>query len=171
MKKYLLLLCFIAFGSYSLQAQTHNNYEATTLIFVRHAEKANDDPRDPSLNTKGQERAQALKELLVKDYELSAIYSTPYKRTRLTAQPAAKQFGLDIQEYGFDNPASLAKTWVEQHKGEVVLILGHSNTTPYFVNMMLGEERFEQLDEDEYGKIFIVKLTKVGNGTVQVVEY
>ncbi len=171
MKKFLLLLCLIVFGSYSLKAQDQPGPEKTTLIFVRHAEKANDDPRDPTLNNEGQERALKLKDLLTKDYQLTAIYSTPYKRTRLTAEPVAKQFGLDIQDYGFEDPAGLAESWVEDHRGGVVLILGHSNTTPFFVNMMLGEDRFEQLGEDEYGKIFIVELTSVGNGTVKVREY
>lgn len=60
------------------------------------------------------------------------------------------------------------KKLIKDHQGEVVLIVGHSNTTPFLVNMVLGEEKFAQLDESAYDDVFIVKSKEVGKGTVEV---
>ena len=43
-----------------------------------------------------------------------------------------------------------------------VLIVGHSNTTPDFVNKLIGEEKYSQIDDNENGSLFIVQIV---NGT------
>ena len=48
--------------------------------------------------------------------------------------------------------------------GKTVLIVGHSNTTPAFVNKILGTEKFTSLEDDDYNSLFIVyKQGKQGN--------
>lgn len=37
-------------------------------------------------------------------------------------------------------------------------MVGHSNTTPQMVNLLLGEEKYEALDDSENGALFIVKI-------------
>lgn len=169
MKKVFFTLCIAVFISGALFAQ--NEAEPTTVILVRHAEKATDDPKDPTLTEPGNERAERLKELLRKDFTVKAVYSTPYKRTRLTAKPTADFFELQISEYSFSDPQGLAKSWVEDYSGAAVLVVGHSNTTPYFTNLLLGEEKYEKLDESEYGMIYIVTLTEVGSAQVEIRKY
>lgn len=68
-----------------------------SIIVVRHAEKAVAES-DPPLSEKGQRRARALAEMLSK-VQLSAIYSTPYKRTAQTVEPLAEQLGLAVENY------------------------------------------------------------------------
>ena len=70
---------------------------ATTVIVVRHAEKATDDPRDPSLDAAGRLRAQALAAAL-EDAGVTALYATQYKRTRATVEPLAQRLGLAVVE-------------------------------------------------------------------------
>src|SRR5262245_26540171 len=70
--------------------------KVTTIVIVRHAEKATDDPRDPTLSPAGQERALDLAKAL-DGADVSAVYVTEFKRTRLTAEPTAQHFGLTIQ--------------------------------------------------------------------------
>ncbi len=74
----------------------------TTMIFVRHAEKALIPVGDPGLTEAGQRRAAELARQLV-DADviagIDAIYSTDYRRTVETAQPIADALGLPIHRY------------------------------------------------------------------------
>ena len=136
---------------------------------VRHAEKSNDAPRDPSLSAEGEARAQKLAEVLA-EQDIAAIYSTPFKRTRTTAEPLAQAKGLTVNVYDFRSQTYL-QDMLKKHKGSTILISGHSNTTPMVANILLGSEKFKQLDEKEYGMIFIVTVSEIGKGTVTVLKY
>jgi broad specificity phosphatase PhoE len=129
-----------------------------TYILVRHAEKADDGTKDPPLNDTGRARADRLARLL-HSANVGAIYSTDYQRTRQTAMPLATKMKLDITSY---EPMSLeALEKIRQETGgKTVLIVGHSNTIPVIANQLLGTERFEQLAENEYDKLFII--TRIG---------
>lgn len=169
MKSSSLLFCVFCFlflitPSTILQAQ-----ELTTFILIRHAETIDDGTNDPALSQEGMERAARLAEHL-KETEITAIYSTPYKRTQNTVDEIAIQKGLTIQEY---NPFAddLVERLMEQHQGGIILISGHSNTTPNLVNQLLGKDIYEQLDESEYENLFLVSLTEIGNGQVIHLRY
>ncbi|WP_323756048.1 phosphoglycerate mutase family protein [Roseivirga sp.] len=142
---------------------------STTFILVRHAEKGTDDPRNPSLNEEGILRAEKLLNML-SSAEVGAIYSSPYKRTRETVAPLASQLGLEIQEY---NPSenTFADEALKSYQGKTILVSGHSNTVPGLANYLLGEDKFKQLDESEYSKIFIVTVDTVGKARVMVLNY
>ena len=45
-----------------------------------------------------------------------------------------------------------------------VLVIGHSNTNPTFVNQVIGEKKYEWINEKNYNTLFIV--TKVGEEAV-----
>lgn len=138
----------------------------TTLIFVRHAEKASDGTRDPDLNEAGQARANNLANMLSSS-GVTAIYSTPYKRTRQTAAPLAEKTGIDIQEYAPRDPAAL-KVILKNNKGGTILIVGHSNTTPMLVNTALGQKKYEQFDEKEYSNLILVMIDKDGAKDIKI---
>ena len=59
------------------------------LFLVRHAEKATTGGNDPELSAAGQQRAEALARIL-KDSEITAIFTTEFKRTQETAAPTAR---------------------------------------------------------------------------------
>lgn len=129
----------------------------TTFYLIRHAEKdrSNPDDADPELNQKGLGRAMHWAEVL-RDANIDAIYSTDYSRTSMTAAPTSVKNNIDVQYY---DPRNLD---LEQFKADNlnknVLVVGHSNTTPQMVNMLLNEDKYEALDDSENGTLFIVKL-------------
>ncbi|MEX2477440.1 MAG: phosphoglycerate mutase family protein [Gracilimonas sp.] len=171
MKKLICTLILIIGLAPAFAQESTKADDITTLIFVRHAEKLDDGTKDPSLNEKGVMRAEKLSDLLQQNYDLKAIYSTGYKRTLETSTPISKKTGLEINQYGLSNPDSLINDIIELHKGQQVLIMGHSNTTPNLVNTALGKQTFDQLDESEYDNIFEVKIDAAGNATVKRYKY
>jgi len=158
----LFLICSVT----SLSAQ---DSDLTTFILVRHAEKGNDDPRNPNLSEIGKARAESLKTMLM-NAGVTAVYSTPYKRTQQTAEPLASAMGLEVQSYNPRSMDFLADIW-KNHKGGTILITGHSNTTPFVANSLIGKDTFEMLDEKEYDKIFVVTGTASGKAKVTVLSY
>lgn len=173
MRTLTFLLLFVTFSYSAFAFQVDNTVvEETTLIFVRHAERAEDGTRNPPISKKGIERAENLAEVLSEnEFNLSSIYSTPYKRTQMTAAPTAELFSLEVIEYGFDDLENWLTTIIESNSGGVVLIVGHSNTTPRLINMVLGEEMYEQLDEHAYGDLFVLKTKEFGSGSVAVSSF
>ena len=165
MKKSFLLLLILCLSAPTLFSQS----DLTTFILIRHAEKGKDDPRNPSLSEEGVKRAQDLNELL-SETEIAAIYSTPYKRTMETVTPLAESKGLEISEY---NPRSMdfLKGIIEAHKGKTVIISGHSNTTPFVANALIGSNQYQQLNENDYSKIFVVNVTSIGTGKAFLMHY
>lgn len=163
MKKLSLsLLLFLLFTSSPfsiLQAQ-----DLTTFILVRHVEKVDDGTKDPALSDAGKERAQRLAEHL-SETKITAIYSTPYERTQNTVASIAKQKEIEIQEYDPFGDDTLSKI-LKQQQGGIILIAGHSNTTPHLVNLLIGKEQFSQLDESDYDNLYVVTLNELGNGKV-----
>lgn len=165
MKRLLFFALLLSAISFSALAQDN----LTTFVLIRHAEKASDGTRDPGLTSEGEARAERLKELF-KNANVSAIYSSPYKRTRATVAALASSTSLEVKEY---NPrgTDFLKEIMKDHAGGVIIVSGHSNTTPSVANALLGEEKFAQLDESEYSKIFIITVSELGKGTVTMLNY
>ena len=105
---------------------------AVTVIALRHAEKAADDPRDPGLSDEGKERARSLARLL-SSAGVTHLYSTPYRRTRDTLAPLAKGSDLTLVDYSPRDLPALARQLTLLPPGSVAVVAGHSNTTPSLV--------------------------------------
>lgn len=163
--KFLLPLLFL-FCSFAPDAVSQ---QLTTLVLVRHAEKVDDGTKDPALSKAGKERAERLASLFSQT-DITALYSTPYKRTEATAKPLAKQKGLNVQIYDPSNSAFLSSL-LKKEKGGTIVIFGHSNTTPDYANKLLGEPRFEPFDESDYGNIIMVTISADGNNKLVHLRY
>ncbi len=138
---------------------------SVAFVVVRHAEKAKDDPRDPSLSEAGQERARALARNL-QDEPIVAAYATQYRRTRQTAQPAADAHGVTVIAYDADFPASaLAAQLRRDHASGTVLVVGHSNTVPDIVAALCGCA-VSPLAESDYGDLY--RVTNAAGATPQL---
>jgi len=155
------LLLFIFSISLTDDAQAQ---ELTTFILVRHAEKADDGTKDPALSEEGKSRAQRLAAHL-NSTDLTAVYSTPYHRTRSTVEDIAESHNLQILEYE-PFAGDVFDEMLENNRGGIILISGHSNTTPHLVNTLIGNERYSQLDESDYDNLFVVTLSEIGKGKV-----
>lgn len=140
--------------------------ELTTLILVRHAEKASDGTDDPPLNEQGQARAERLKATLAAA-GVDAIYSTPYQRNTSTVAPLADALGLAITEYDAKQPAAQFVAQLQaEHRGQRVLVCGHSNTIPAMLNALTGTEDYPDLAEGEYENLFVLTLSEEGRVVV-----
>lgn len=134
---------------------------ATTYLLIRHAEKDRSDPANtnPELNAAGKSRALNWA-LYLENQDIEMIYATNYNRTQQTATPTAVSKGLEVLSY---DPSSLYDdAFKAQTKGKLVLVVGHSNTTPAFVNAILGEEKYNDIDDSENGMLYTVIVTKDG---------
>ncbi len=154
------LITLIACKDESKDAETIENQEVSTFYFIRHAEKdrSNSDDVDPELSQKGLGRAMHWAEIL-NEVSLDAIYTTDYERTSMTAAPSAVKQDITVQYYS-PGQVDIAQ-FKADNLGKDVLVVGHSNTTPDFVNKMLGEERFGNMDDMDNGSLFMVQI--VGN--------
>ena len=136
----------------------------TMVIVVRHAEKSTDDPKDPSLSEQGQARADKLA-VILKDAHVTAAYTTQYKRTKLTALPAATQSGLSVEvrdatrENANTYTADLLKEIQKKHRGKTVLVVGHSNTVPEIVKQLTGVD-IAPIGENEFDRLYLITLGK-----------
>lgn len=125
----------------------------TRVFFIRHAEKVKSGDTDPALTKIGQKRAIYWAQVF-KDNPFDAIYSTQTIRTVSTALPTSEQCKVEISIY--DDATVDIKALVEKHKGETILIVGHSDTTPTLVNSLLGEDRYEQIESNNNSNLYIV---------------
>ena len=152
-----LLIFVFALGLFNCNEEPKVADTVSTFYFIRHAEKdrSNADNIDPELTQKGLGRAMHWAEIL-DEVPIDAIYSTDYERTQMTAAPMAVKKNLTVQIY---DPGTID---VEQFKADnlnkKVFIVGHSNTTPELVNKMIGQEKYNQIDDMQNGSLFIVEI-------------
>lgn len=162
MLKYFSAILFFVFF---LLFPTVTSAQKTTVILLRHAEKdasKTADKKDPDLTDAGRQRAEKLVEVLSK-YKGCRIYSTNYKRTRNTVNPFAERsdpkYRLRVQVYDSENLEKFADE-LRNLRGGCAIVVGHSNTTPTLVNHLLKQEKYKWLQDNEYDKIFILKVGK-----------
>lgn len=132
----------------------------TTFILIRHAEKATEGGSDPELKLEGVKRAESFAALFDKA-AIDAVYSTDYKRTRNTVTPLANVKGLTVNLYASMKAKDL-ESLLTKHAGGTIVIAGHSNTIPNIANALVGEKKFEQFADDDYGNIIVISVTTVG---------
>jgi broad specificity phosphatase PhoE len=157
----ILLITLVAFPSCKEKTTEKNEDVIATYYLIRHAEKDRGDKnnKDPHLTTIGRKRADNWKKHF-KDVDFDAVYSTDYNRTKETATPTLKANDLVLHFY---NPSDFKiEEFMEKTKGKTVLIVGHSNTTPKFVNALLGEEKYEDIEDHNNANLYKVTFTKDG---------
>ncbi len=153
------LLLFLLFSaSTTVNANEKTSDCITVLYLVRHAEKATGD--DPELTAAGHERANALQQRL-QDTPLAAVYTTAFRRTRQTVAGVAESHGLRLQDYDARASADATRTLLTQHRCQHILIAGHSNTLPALL-AGAGINGVAELDETQYGDLFIVRVAADG---------
>lgn len=146
MKKFLLLLALLFLNISFAQSKT------TTYYFILHAEKI-DSSQNPDLSEKGLKRAELWNKIF-SEISFDEIYSTDYKRTLQSASPTATTKKIKIKLY---NPKTLnIESFKKETLGKKVLIVGHSNTTPKFVNDIINQNLFSDIDDETFGNLYII---------------
>jgi broad specificity phosphatase PhoE len=163
MKRLALLFAATVLSALSLAAAPN---PVTTVILVRHAEKASQADDSP-LTAAGTERANELVRVLA-GVKVDAIYTTQFRRVQDTATPIATALGITptVRNTGATYAADLAKHIRDTHAGQTVLVVGHSNTT-IAVMKALGATDVAAMPESEYDNLFV--LTDVDGAAPKVV--
>ena len=132
-----------------------NNNDCGTYYLIRHAEKVRLDPenKDPELNEAGQKRAIVWQDYF-NDIGIDQVYSTNYKRTLQTALPFASSNELEINIY---SPSKINyDEFLVTTTGNKVLIVGHSDTTPTFVNELIKDNVYPQMEDSNNSNLYII---------------
>lgn len=173
MKKLVLLVwVFMTIACNSNKSESSeeiNSEKMTQYYFIRHAEKdtTNAKDKDPLLTEQGIMRAENWGKVF-KEIPFDLIYSSDYKRTKSTAQIIADSQKKEIQLYSSKKLND--EDFQKNTKGKTVLVVGHSNTNPKFVNYILGQEKYQELSEENYGSLFIVNVSQDGTKSSQVLN-
>ena len=147
MKNYFLFLFLVVQLSFAQN-------KTTTIYFIRHAEKV-DISKNPDLSTFGLDRAAHWNEIF-SDIPFDAIYSTDFTRTKQTAAPTATNKKIDITLYVAKNIDF--QKFKTDNLGKTVLVVGHSNTIPDFVNKLINQEKYSNIEDKTFGNLYIVTL-------------
>jgi broad specificity phosphatase PhoE len=138
----------------------------TTVVLVRHAEKAAGPAEDPGLTEAGRARADALAEAL-RDARVDAVITSQYERTRKTAEPVAVARDLEpvVMQAGTDTVThvrEVAAAVRRQPVGGLVLVVGHTNTIPPII-AALGGPQLPDICDGEYARLFTLVLPPGGS--------
>jgi broad specificity phosphatase PhoE len=144
----------------------------TTVIVVRHAEKAAEPAADPPLTAAGVARAQALVDAL-RGVPIRAVISTDFARTRSTVAPVAARLGLTTQlvdARARDHASHVASDVLARYRGQTVLVAGHSNTVPDIVAALVAPKP-PNICDAEYDNLYVVRVPAAGAATVERRRY
>ena len=147
-----LILLVLILSSIDMSSQ-----DCTEIYLIRHAEKDRSDikNRNPELNDLGKKRALKWVQVF-KNIELDKIYSTNYNRTIQTVTPISKGNNIDISIY---SPSKINyKNFISNNIGSKVLVVGHSNTIPFFVNGLINKEFYQQIDDLNNSNLYVVTI-------------
>ncbi|MEH0168403.1 histidine phosphatase family protein [Roseateles microcysteis] len=143
--------------------------EPSLIVLARHAERAEDGTKDPSISAAGQARAQALAEAL-KSAGVRHVITTHYRRTHQTAGPLLTAQGLSPKVFTIKPgamPVHLQEVAAAVRELDgTVLIVGHSNTLAPLVNA-LGGPVVQELCETSFSHLFLMTPAAEGRRLVQ----
>jgi broad specificity phosphatase PhoE len=129
----------------------------TTVIIVRHAERASPASLDPPLIEAGEARARDLA-VALRDAGVQAIITTQFVRTKATAAPLARAIGVRpevIPDSGAFHARDVAAAIRERHPGQTVLVVGHGHTIPAII-AALGAPMPQPICETMFDQLFVV---------------
>jgi len=176
LRKLLPLIALLLLSQLAFTQQTNKPSDGTssaqdtvfvirTIFLVRHAERADEPRQDPPLTEKGVARSEALARLL-STADIKAIYTSQFARTKLTAEPLAKQVGVPITAISLksspSNPRAIAEESTKETVDKIlsnvgggsVLLVGHSNSIPDVIKMLGGDA--PTIDEKKFDDLFVV---------------
>ena len=147
-----LILLFLILSSIEISSQ-----DCTEIYLIRHAEKDRSDAknRNPELNDLGKKRALKWVQVF-KNIELDKIYSTNYNRTIQTVTPISEENNINVSIY---SPSKINyESFILDNNGSKVLVVGHSNTIPFFVNGLINKEFYQQIDDLNNSNLYKVTI-------------
>ena len=144
-----LIIFLLSFFSFA------QNENCTSVFLIRHAEKVrhNLENKNPHLNYAGILRADKWKDVL-KHIKFDKILSTNLYRTLETANPISKTNNLKITTY--IPSEEFYNNFIQENNGKTILVVGHSNTTPFFVNSLIKNNFYNEIEDNNNGNLYFV---------------
>jgi phosphohistidine phosphatase SixA len=143
------------------------SWGSTTVVLVRHAERV-EVGQDPVLSEIGHAHAARLAELLERA-GLDAIYVTEWTRTQETAAPVAAATGLEPRVVPAERHKRLLRRLKWRHRGDVVLVVGHSNTVP-LIATGLGTS-VGVVEAEDYSGLWIISYSRLRGTRLLTLRY
>lgn len=141
-----------------IQAESESN--VTQIYILRHTEKEDDISENPPLSEAGKTRARYWKQVLA-NIDINQIYTTDLERNIQTAATLAENYHVKPEMYyplSFD-----VVKFINEIKGQKVLIIGHSNTIPDMVNRLIGGSIYPPMSHTDYEKLFLITINANGD--------
>jgi broad specificity phosphatase PhoE len=158
----------VALGVYA-----YSCVSTTTIVIVRHAEKALGTIEDPPLSPEGEQRSERLALMFGEAAgagHLDAIFVTNTRRTQQTAAPLAARLHLVPVVLPAGDVADTAKRLLREHRGGTVIFVGHSNTIPELVRELSGKQ-IELIKEEDYSEIYVLSVPRFGDASLVRIRY
>jgi broad specificity phosphatase PhoE len=156
-----------------LAVLAYRSVTTTTVVLIRHAEKALSTIDDPPLSAEGEQRSERLAQMFGDSGgagRLDAIYVTNTRRTQQTAAPLAARLHLTPIVLPAADIAATAVRLLSEHRGGTVLLLCHSNTLPQLVRELSGKQ-IEPIADSDYSEIYVLGVPRFGGASILRLKY
>ena len=69
---------------------------------------------------------------------------------------------LEVNEYDAADRETVLETILKNHKGKIILVVGHSDTLPELIANLGASKKIPLMDDMEYDNIFIISIPWFG---------
>ncbi|MCU0758692.1 MAG: histidine phosphatase family protein [Steroidobacteraceae bacterium] len=148
--------------------------DVSTVIVLRHAEKASFPADDPPLAAEGRARAERLAAMLGGPSDAGPVrhvYSSEARRARDTAAPLAARLGVEVETVAGGDVDALVRAVRRDARGETSVVVGHGDTVPQIVAELADGRLQVTLDEGDHGSMFVVTVSSFGPPRVLRLRY
>ena len=150
-----------------------SSLSTTTIVILRHAEKELGTIEDPPLSQAGEQRAQLLARMFGEKAgpgRIDAIFASDTRRSQRTAAPLADRLGIAVTTIDGKDIEEVARRIRHAHRGQRVLVVGHSNTLPEIVKALSGTS-VPPIANDDYSQMYVVTVPVFGPASVLRMSY
>lgn len=156
-------------GEDSLQLKALKYPSTSQIIFFFFA--AEEDPigLDPGLSTDGRWRAINIISIL-KEFEPTSIFSTPFRRNILTLQPFSDARRIDIQYYDQADLKALLDKLKKLNSNDAIVMV-HKETVSKIIESLTGLPFTDKLENSCSDRIFVLERPMNGQAILHSFRY
>jgi len=152
-----------------------NSATTTTIVVLRHAEKQPGTIDDAPLTPQGEQRATRLAQMFG-DADafgrVKRIYITDTRRSQQTAAELAQRLNLKpVVVDAQTSTSDLASRLLQENRGGLALVVGHSNTVPQLVAKLAHSDKVPAIGEEEFDTLYVVTVPTIGRASVLRLKY
>ena len=144
----------------SAAAASSSTCARSTVVLVRHGEKASNDP-DTELSAAGLERAKRIATMLG-TAGVTRLVATDVRRTQQTLAPLSEKIGKPVEVRPARDVDGLLRELRASPPGAVVVVAHHSNGIPRIARAFGVEPRgilhSDTLPENEFSRVLVLSL-------------